>query len=614
MLYINLLFTLLLIFPSTIHCKHQINSYANCDVVIVGAGYGGVFAAHSLMNSTTVDPSRICIFESNNRPGGRTFSVYNDEGRLMFEAGAKGHGEGGNNPIMDTIAKAFNISTTCEAFLDEDCGDSGYKYFFKARGSGKLQNQRKGTQNSSKIPWYFFWSNEQYQTEDGFDSPWSRLEEAFPYLGENENKLDSGPGRKAWKAMRNGFNLLRNSTVPGTTLKYTEVDFLNGLFDSLTGVKKNYSPEFQHAILHVVDEAEADTTSWLYHVTQYLLHGEELAGSGPSEDVVFDDGDGNPIGYLAPIAAMLNNFTSHGGRIFYSHRIGSVKRDTYNNTLFAVEGASANLQNLYDAFTLHDVQYVIWNGGVDSLSSLSKSGIPWIEASFDFEKLLQTWSYVEAQKVFLHYEDPWWIRYLGVEWTSNAVTTDEALKYFETSQTYPDCNMDVWEVDYCPVWTCVSYTNGKEYTSYWDSANFNRTENQPIWLNYGDKTEQYLREAHMQYLWVYENKLLNAGVNLSDIPLPTRGAAMTWKNGWAYVRTNEYNGHHNRMMRAPLIDIGSNYQPGKGFFIANTDFSVTPGEANPSLWSVLEVLKLGWNLELPEYDPDFYRLVINHFF
>lgn len=50
--------------------------YDGCDVSVVGAGIGGLYSAWRLaVDTKTVDPASLCIFEAKTRVGGRILSV-----------------------------------------------------------------------------------------------------------------------------------------------------------------------------------------------------------------------------------------------------------------------------------------------------------------------------------------------------------------------------------------------------------------------------------------------------------------------------------------------------------------------------------------------------------
>ena len=81
---------LLLVASSTLHrsVDSNGNSAASCDVAVIGAGPGGVYAAWRLLKA---DPSTsVCIFEATERAGGRIYSArgLGPKGDLTAELGA----------------------------------------------------------------------------------------------------------------------------------------------------------------------------------------------------------------------------------------------------------------------------------------------------------------------------------------------------------------------------------------------------------------------------------------------------------------------------------------------------------------------------------------------
>lgn len=48
----------------------------HCELAVVGAGWGGVYAAWRLaIDTKTISARGVCVFEANGRVGGRVFSV-----------------------------------------------------------------------------------------------------------------------------------------------------------------------------------------------------------------------------------------------------------------------------------------------------------------------------------------------------------------------------------------------------------------------------------------------------------------------------------------------------------------------------------------------------------
>jgi len=63
----------------------------HCELGVVGAGWGGAYVAWRLaVDTTTISPDKVCVFEANGRVGGRVYSItdlpFADD--LVIDAGA----------------------------------------------------------------------------------------------------------------------------------------------------------------------------------------------------------------------------------------------------------------------------------------------------------------------------------------------------------------------------------------------------------------------------------------------------------------------------------------------------------------------------------------------
>ena len=88
----------------------------SCDTAVIGGGWAGVYAAWRLVvDSSSLDPADVCLFEARSAVGGRTYTV--DVGPLTVDVGAYRFGKNMHLP-GDLIDKALNLSTTC---YEPDC-------------------------------------------------------------------------------------------------------------------------------------------------------------------------------------------------------------------------------------------------------------------------------------------------------------------------------------------------------------------------------------------------------------------------------------------------------------------------------------------------------------
>ena len=103
-------------------CSRQVVAFAllataaaaapiTCDTAVVGGGWAGVYAAWRLVVDTaTVKPENVCLFEQRKAVGGRTYSV--DVGELTVDIGAYRFGMHMHLPA-DIIVHALKLNTTC---------------------------------------------------------------------------------------------------------------------------------------------------------------------------------------------------------------------------------------------------------------------------------------------------------------------------------------------------------------------------------------------------------------------------------------------------------------------------------------------------------------------
>lgn len=584
------------------------NPYAGCKALIVGGGIGGIYAAHQLLNYSVFPAHQICIFEASHRPGGRIYSLRDDNGRLMADLGGASFVSGGNVPIMDSIVSAFNINTICEYYLN-GCEDGDY---YASIRNTPLVKQDKGTKKSSKLPYYLL-PDEQYSTNEQYEAtyPYNLLALQLEVDPQWIADLSSPNSNKAWRSTKKIFDYLTSNNVPMTNLTFANSDFRTALYNTTTGERIFFSEEKWASINDAVGGAEYDSYEAQFHVNKIGFYtGALFVDFSGGVKRYIADANGNPIGYSTPLEILLANFTNHGGRIFYNHQVASVRRphpydSCCSSDKFVIEGVVWNENRKGTPFKTRGTSAML-NLGVQDINRLSRDSVMWTESKFDFEYVLQSYGTTPALKGFLYYEDPWMLKLPSGR--GNAFSTDEPIHFYEQTQSWFNC--DVSEVPNCPVWTQYTYVDGLQYCAYWDSANLNRTS-APIWLDPNDVvTAPFLEDAHRQLVNVYRDQLVEAGIDPDSLALPTRGVLAWWEGGWSYTKTNDLNGRQNRMMRKPL-NLNNNAKPGDALCIFNTDVSVAPGEANGSLQAALEALLLCYNLTVPNFPDTYYKNIIS---
>lgn len=138
---------------------------SHCKFAVIGAGWGGAYAAwRASIDTNTIDPSDVCVFEAMGRVGGRVYSVRNlpGLGDLVIDAGGYRFSEAQLLPAqlvwdalkLPTACYDFNCSAQCETFDGKhNChvikdiygNNNGYATVIETM-LGKVENEGVGTQ------------------------------------------------------------------------------------------------------------------------------------------------------------------------------------------------------------------------------------------------------------------------------------------------------------------------------------------------------------------------------------------------------------------------------------------------------------------------------------
>lgn len=88
---------------------------SHCSLAVVGAGWGGVYAAWRLaVDTKTIDASKVCVFEANGRVGGRVYSLHGLPGfaDLAVDVGGYRFQQTQKLPA-DLVWNALKLATAC---------------------------------------------------------------------------------------------------------------------------------------------------------------------------------------------------------------------------------------------------------------------------------------------------------------------------------------------------------------------------------------------------------------------------------------------------------------------------------------------------------------------
>ena len=156
-----------------------------CKVSIIGAGFGGLYAAFRLMNDTRsgYTPSEICVFEKSDRVGGRALTLSDSQGDNVFpmknrvSLGAH-RWNPVDMPIVDAvITDVLTLNSECYSHTG-NCVDSEPSYYDLRNGA------YTGDLSDSEVPGfpYFLDPSEQWATYNTMPDPLASMVALYPVI------------------------------------------------------------------------------------------------------------------------------------------------------------------------------------------------------------------------------------------------------------------------------------------------------------------------------------------------------------------------------------------------------------------------------------------------
>lgn len=570
------------------------NRYHDCQHNIVGAGIGGLYSAFQLINTSTVAADKICIFEKNQRIGGRIFSLKDDQGNFIADMAAASFYRGGE-PIIESLVDAFGLNFTCYNYLHPACRDGkGYRYLRDTYGF-----REDGFRDSSYYP-YQLRLGERWNRRRFARDPFDDFAAMLPLLSSLETELTSPDATTRWQAIAQLFDYMRNNPAMFTpNLTYGEINMRLGIYNETDWVRR--SAEYYRFWAEIYGE----DSEWYYYSNFYTLFSEAIfadyVGVDGGVEMVFVDGNGRPIGYDAPLQELKNRILQAGGRLFLGHEVVRVARHNADKIRLTITNSNS------EVVTVTGVACII-NADNFGAKLLSRDSVFWTETSQTWRRMFRRYIPTYVTKLYLYYDDAWWITKLGIR--TGDFATDEPTRNVELAQASIQCEDDVRPKKgaVCRGWIQVSYVAGVANAVHWDTANYNATD-APIWLSNrtDDSTRPVLLEAHLQFVKTLQPQLQEENISPDSINLPSQGVAAVWPDGWTYIPANNFPvGTMNFAMRKPIPDLP--------LCFVNTDFSPKPGYAEGSLVSALECLKIHYNITVPEIPSAYYQYLVNGFY
>ena len=262
----------------------------HCDLAVVGAGWGGAYLAWRMsVDTNTISPNNVCVFEANGRVGGRIFSMRGLPAApdLAIDAGGYRFIETDLLPAQ-LVWNGLQLSTACYDWqCAGGCEGSGNCYIVKdAYGNnfgyswpievmlGRVEDMGDGT-----------------QVHFGFE-----LTELKPGTGRGtELTFSNGAKVTASKVMLNipGNAVKKISAMPGSVLKTDTSKQVQEVLDSVT------VGEMQKVYVYYEDAWWASKLGLMEgYLQEPFAGGAPLQGryhDGPLKCIIGTDPDGQPI-------------------------------------------------------------------------------------------------------------------------------------------------------------------------------------------------------------------------------------------------------------------------------------------------------------------------------
>lgn len=447
-------FLLLLLFSSALSSSIP----PSCHFSVIGAGIGGIYSAWRLaIDTATIPPQQICIFEAKARPGGRILTVTDavpafrnftvDLGAYRFDRVAHRH-------MRLLVENVLGVQTLC--YTDPlqtgnaECG-SAVRPIVGARGVifGLTANGTNADTSLStfrnripyRIPPRFQWGPQ--KPLDAPRDPYQLLLGPFAIVQEIAQRwreLTTAPTYAT--AMRIADEIiadLRRGSY--RDIPYADISLLQ------MAVREGFKPEelalfFDTSVF--IDEQFYTRVSVL-QLGSIFVRIEALARDRSIREprsavtpVAERNGIPRRVGMGRILDIMLNQLVASGVNVFYNSKVISIRRVHEGESQLVVEfagGSSVLTEN------------IIANIGKPDLIALGVGSEPLRSSSEDFRRAVERNYVVGLSKTYCFWEDAWWLTKLKTSFGQSR-TADEniySLRYHDGDvscddrQTFRNC-------------------------------------------------------------------------------------------------------------------------------------------------------------------------------
>jgi hypothetical protein len=562
--------------PPTKPTTTQTATRTRCRVSIVGAGFGGLYAAYRLLT----DPSSpylaadICVWEKENRVGGRALTLSKPDGGNVFPMRSR-VSLGAHRwsidyqPLIDSvITKVLNLNSACYS-QTPDCMQDGASHYNLRNGA------YDGDLSSSEVPGfpYFLDADEEWVNFDQPNPVASQVETYSPAYYAYIDDIAKVNPNKRYPALKAATDAVRTFAVDGA------------LPNALTGVLlTNFTDELWNLYITEIGESLYFQQLNSYDVTRDSLDfyvGDRLK--------VITDAQGYELGFQWKDISLANLLISKGVGVHLNKEVAGVVRTggSYPLTLRFADGSVVTSQK------------VLLNIAVTQLLQLSHDSVVFTEAS---PQLLQMYKLVQptsAVKAYGYYPNAWWPA-RGI--TEDEFSTTLQANYFDARDSAVECpglppgppsEQASAAGAVCKGWINMAYPDG-DYYRYFKYAQQDGYSPQVV------VRRDTADPALAKWFWDLNHQFVTAVCNSTgtpgaacDIPAPEVIAVGVWDQAWHDIKANSrFVGGYVNNATLVLAD---------GVFWGNEANSRQQGWAEGSGWAMEQILHFYFGFNRPPW-------------
>lgn len=517
-----------------------------CKWSIAGAGISGLYSAWRLINSSTVQANKVCIFEKENRVGGRIYSQRNEfPMRSSVDIGAHRFDPNNHRLVNFIVNDLLNLNTICYSRTNK-CNDNGKDYYY-------LRDYHvKNLKKSSNLPYNFRpdeqWGGTSNQT-DPID-PFMELLSMYPFILDAMDNLTSTDDAIYYPTFKRVM----------TQLKYTKI---NGKYPTQMDVRTalNHSSEFWQYFLDVEGE-----TNYLIETNIYDTIKGEIFNNREGYRIIANE-NGDEIGYSTMPEKLAEKLITLGARIFYQHQLVSVYASN-GKPVLTVQKVSAPEQT----YTIYSDKLML-NMPITSVQSISRDSVIFTNATTAALTAYNLFVPAAAGKVYAYYERAWWRQDLNI--TKGFMGTTNDLRYYELSDNVVECN----GTD-CRGFIQFMYTS-EQFINFFKTPQRNRYSPKVV-INSNDS---FLLELHRLFVDSLSDLIIAAGLDPASIAPPTKIIEGLWEPGWHFIPTSDLlGGEPSAAILKPVSSMG--------IYIVNEGYGHSSGWAESGLVMAEQAMRL----------------------